>query len=293
MLFVFNNEKLRLLLKDFHTVTNIHISIFSDQFKEMMAYPESMSQFCSLIRTDPKALERCMQCDKEACINAAKQGSSYVYKCHSGLTEAIVPVLLDNIIIAYLFFGQIFCYPSHRDGWNVIKKCCASYDIDMELLKNISFKMPVVQEQYIISASHLLNAIPLYLGMERMVMIKKQELSVQIDNYINSYLEKPVGVKDICAHFKIGKTHLYEISRKIYGSGIAGHIRNLRVEKAKSLLMDNPEMNIKEIHSLCGFNDYDYFFTTFKNITGMSPMQFRNSENTKYKVSMKKKDDYS
>ena len=282
MLSTFNLGKLRLLLKDFYTLTKIRITVFNDHFEELVAYPEYLTRFCRLIRTDPEAEKRCMQCDKEACLTVAKRHSSHIYKCHSGLTEAITPIFLDNIIIGYLFFGQVFCYPTHEDGWNTIKECCKTYNIDMSLLKEISLELPIIPEEYITSASHLLNAVAAYLGMERMVIIKKQDLPVQIDNYINSHFTEPIGVKDICSCFQIGKTHLHEISRKIYGSGIAKHIHNLRIEKVKKLLMENPEMHIKEVYFSCGFSNYDYFFTTFKRITGMSPTQFRNSEKKNY-----------
>ena len=282
MLSTFNLEKLRLLLKDFYTLTKIRITVFNDHFKELVAYPKYLTQFCRLIRTDPEAEKRCIQCDREACLTVAKHHSNHIYKCHSGLTEAITPIFLDNIIIGYLFFGQVFCYPTHEEGWNAIKKCCKSYNIDMALLRKISFKLPIIPEEYITSASHLLNAVAGYLGMERMVIIRKQDLTVQIDNYINSHLTEPIGTKEICACHKIGKTHLYEISKKIYGIGIAEHIRNLRIAKAKKLLIENPNMHIKEICFLCGFSNYDYFITTFRHFVGMSPTHFRNSEKENY-----------
>jgi len=288
MLSTFNLEKLRLLLKDFYTLTKIRITVFNDHFEELLAYPEYLTRFCHLIRTDPEAKKRCMQCDREACNTVAKRHSSYIYKCHSGLTEAIAPILLDNIIIGYLFFGQVFCYPSHEAGWNSIKECCKSYNIDMSLLEEISLKLPIIPEEYIVAASHLLNAVAAYLGMERMVIMKKQDLPIQIDNYINSHLTEPIEVKNICNHFQIGKTYLYEISKRIYGIGIAEHIRKLRIQKAKTLMMRNPELHIKEVCFSCGFHDYDYFITLFKRSTGMSPAQFRNTERKNYAAGLQK-----
>jgi AraC-like DNA-binding protein len=282
MLSTFNLGKLRLLLEDFYTLTKIRITVFNDHFEELVGFPEHRSQFCRLIRTDPEAEKRCVQCDKEACLTVANRHSDYVYKCHSGLTEAITPIFFDNIIIGYLFFGQVFCYPTYEDGWNAIKECCKSYNINMSLLKEICFTLPIIPEEYITSASHLLNAVAAYLVMERMVFIKKQDLSVQIDDYINSHLTEPIGVKEICTGLQIGKTYLYEISKKIYGTGIAEHIRTLRIAKAKKLLLANPEMHIKEICFSCGFGNYAYFITTFRRITGMSPTKFRDSEQGKY-----------
>ena len=52
----------------------------------------------------------------------------------------------------------------------------------------------------------------------------------------------------ICNEFQIGKTQLHEISKQNYGVGIAEHIRNLRIEKAK-LLLNDKNLPLSEIAS--------------------------------------------
>jgi AraC-like DNA-binding protein len=223
-----------------------------------------------------------MQCDTKACGTVAESRSDYIYKCHAGLTEAIVPIFVETKIIGYLFFGQIFCYPSHKEGWNNIKKCCKSYNIDMSLLEKITSGLPIIPEEYIASASHLLKAVAAYLSIDHLVMVVKSDLAVQINDYIYAHLNEPLGVKNICSNFKIGKTHLYKISQELFGTGITEHIGNLRIERAKILLLENPEAYIKEICFSCGFNNYDYFITKFRRITGMSPAKFRSTERKNY-----------
>lgn len=131
----FNLTKLNTLLKDFYTITQIRITVFDDTFHELAAYPKEIAPFCQLIRTDKNAAAECMRCDTYACEKAARQHTPYTYRCHAGLTESIVPLYLGNIVIGYLLFGHVFSYPSHEDGWKVIEKLCASYDIDKPALK--------------------------------------------------------------------------------------------------------------------------------------------------------------
>ena len=79
----------------------------------------------------------------------------------------------------------------------------------------------------------------------------------------------------VCRHFQIGKTYLYKIVGQSYGTGIAEHIRTLRIEKAKSLLIDQPGLSIDTIAEMCGFQDYNYFITVFRKKTGVPPRQYR------------------
>jgi ligand-binding sensor protein len=276
MISEFNLVEIKSLLKDSFMLTKIRTVVFNDSFKELTAYPEEHTPFCSLIRSDPEALKRCMACDKEACVTAKNRHSIYIYKCHAGLTEAIVPIIFRNINIGYLFLGQIFSFANHEIGWREIENRCNTYNIDMDVLKSVCFDLPIISEDYINSASNILKAIAYYICLEQLVILRNQDLSVQIDNYIVSHLTEDISVKSICDHFHIGRTFLYSISAQIYGMGIAEYIRKLRIDKAKKLLKEQPGIHAKEVSFACGFKNYNYFIGLFKRITGISPLQYRN-----------------
>lgn len=274
MISTFNLAKLNFLLEDFNRITRIRITVFDDHFVELASYPEHIAPICQIIRTDSNGHEQCKKCDKEACQRAAKQHSLYTYNCHAGLTESITPLYLGNIIIGYLLFGHVFAYSSHENGWSVIANKCKNYKIDMDLLKKECFSMPLRSENYITSASHILEAVASYLCLERMASLRHQELPVQIDDYIQAHFTEDITAVDIAVKFKIGKTQLYEIAKQNYSTGIAEHIRLLRIEKAKRLL-ENKNLPLAEIASECGFKDYNYFITVFKRMVGVSPKKYQ------------------
>ncbi len=282
MISTFNLSKLNSLLKDFYNITRIRITIFDDSFRELTAYPEHIAPCCQIIRSDPQAAAQCARCDANACETAARSRRACTYRCHAGLTESITPLTLGNIVIGYLLFGHVFSYSTHEEGWKNIQKKCSSYCIDINALKDACFSCPIISEDYISSVSHIMQAVASYLCLERMVIVQRKELPVRIDEYISSHFTENIDVPSLCSHFQIGKTFLYEISSQNYGCGIAEHIRNLRIEKAKTLLAEHPEMKISEVASVCGFSDYNYFTTVFKRLTGTSPGKYRSSLRTKY-----------
>ena len=274
MISSFNLVKLRSLLEDFYNLTNIRITIFDENFHELIAYPEELTPFCQLIRTDVRAYEECRKCDARACEMAAKQHKTFTYRCHAGMTESIAPLFLGNIVIGYLLFGQVFSYNSHEEGWKKISVLCDSYQVDKDALKQTCHHLPIIQNDYIESASHILQAVASYLCMERMVSLHQQELPVQIDEYISAHFTEDIDVNTLCQKFQIGKTRLYEIVKQNYGIGLAEHIRNLRTNKAKELLEYHPDMSLANVAFSCGFKDYNYFITVFKRVVGMPPKQY-------------------
>lgn len=276
MISSFNLTKLNSLLKDFYHMTGMRITVFDDTFHELAAYPEMLADFCQIIRSDPDAAAKCHYCDEQACKTAAKHRRLYTYQCHAGLTESITPIIVGNIVIGYLLFGHVFAYPSHEDGWKQIQKCCKNYHIDMQALKMSGMRQPIISKDYISSASHIMQAVAAYLCMEQMVSLHQTELPVQIDEYIQAHFTENLDAVQLSKHFGIGRTRLYEIARQSYGMGIAEHIRNLRIEKAKRLLTEQSTLSLAEISSQCGFHDYNYFITVFKRVVGVPPRAYAN-----------------
>lgn len=275
MISSFDLEKLKKLLKDFYTITKIRITVFNDSFQEIVAYPENRAEFCRILRQDPSACEACVQSDRIACATAARRRSTYIYQCHGGLTEAITPIYMGNIPIGYLFFGHVFSYPDYDSGFARIRECCQSYQVNMKQLLEACRRQPLITGDFIRSASHIMQAVASYLCMERMVSLRQEDLPLQIDEYIQGHLFEELGVPILCSHFHIGKTQLYEISRQNYGCGIAEHIRNLRIDRARQLLLEQPELRVSDVADLCGFSDYNYFITAFRKNTGLSPGKYQ------------------
>ena len=120
----------------------------------------------------------------------------------------------------------------------------------MDALKAACRELPLISKDFITSASHIMQAVASYLCLERMVILRQKDLPVQIDEYLSAHFTDEIDTSFLREYFGIGKTTLYEISKQNYGVGIAEHIRFLRIEKAKTLLTEYPQMRISEI-ALC------------------------------------------
>lgn len=282
MISSFDMEKLQSLLQDFYTLTHIRITVFNDRFQELISYPMQLPSFCRMIRETPEGLDRCRRCDREACSISLRQHDTYIYRCHAGLTEAISPIFLGNIVIGYLLFGHVFSYPTYEEGWRIIAQKCKSYRLSLDSLKSCCLKLPIIRESYIRSASNLLHAVASYLCMERMILLRQNDLPIRLDQYIQDHLSQPLSAEILCRNLGIGKTCLYQLSRQSYGCGIAAHIRRLRISKAQNMLLACPDMPLSDIAEKCGFEDYNYFITVFKKQTGTTPGKFRSAESGKF-----------
>lgn len=277
MISVFDDKKLRSLLEDFYRISNIRITVFDDNLHEIISYPDDVAPYCRIIRSTESGLSECRRCDAEALRKASSRHRTYVYRCHAGLTEAITPLYVGEVLVGYLMFGHVFSYDNHAQGWHVVRKCCEDLHVDLSQLEEEIMAAQPIGEEYVRSAAKILHAVASYLIMERMATLKEDELAVRLDSFISSHYTEQLTARDICEELSIGKTQLYKLSRQLYGCGIAEHIRDLRIESAKELLRSYRDMPLAEIASRCGYSDYNYFIYVFSKEEGCPPAEWRKS----------------
>ncbi|MDO4864967.1 MAG: PocR ligand-binding domain-containing protein [Clostridia bacterium] len=271
----FDLVKLNALLKDFHQLTHMRITVYDDSIQEITAHPRRIAPICRYIRTDPRAEAACHACDASACRESRRLRAPYIYRCHAGLTEAVTPVFMGNMVIAYLSFGHLFSYPTLEEGRESIRSCCSGYALDEETLDDYISELHETSESFILSAANILEAVASFLCLDHMILLKQQAVQFQVDEYISKHFTEDISVDTLCRLFGIGRTTLYVFAKQNYGMGIAQHIRALRIAHARKLLIERPDMNISEVAEACGFKDYNYFITVFGRMAGVAPRQYR------------------
>lgn len=271
---VFDVANLRTLLHHFNTLTKIRITVIDDNFQEIVSYPPKIPAVCSIIRSDRNARKNCLYCDRNACLLAKKQDSPLIYKCHAGLTEAITPIRVENIVVGYLFFGHISQYKDFDEGWAFIREYCRDYLIDTDALKEAFKNTNFFSDEYILAASQIMETVASYLCVSHLAQLKRDSLPMRIDSYISEHLSEDLSSSVICGHFGVSRTKLFHIAEQNYGCGIAEYIRYQRIQQAK-ILLQNTALPIGQVASGVGIIDYNYFTKMFKKSVGLTPKDYR------------------
>ena len=161
---------------------------------------------------------------------------------------------------------------------SAILNACQGLPVDTAALKSACQNLPLISYDYVRSATQILRSVASYLILERMATLQEGELAVQLDAYLSRNFTKEFTAQDLCAEFGIGKTQLYRLAKGLYGHGIAQHIRNLRMEQAKTMILDRNGVSISEIASKCGYTDYNYFISVFSREVGCPPGGYRRKQ---------------
>jgi two-component system response regulator YesN len=97
----------------------------------------------------------------------------------------------------------------------------------------------------------------------------------EIKKYImNNYANNQLSIQSIATYAYLSQTYLCACFKKATGKTINGFITELRIEKAKELILDR-KIKLYEVSTHIGFSDANYFSTLFKKYVGLTPSEFR------------------
>ncbi len=89
------------------------------------------------------------------------------------------------------------------------------------------------------------------------------------------YLNPELNMTMLSDQLKVPKHQLTEVLNSVIGKNFFQFVNEYRVDAVKKMLVKNPGYSIEAIGYECGFNSKSSFFTVFKNITGVTPMQYK------------------
>lgn len=93
-------------------------------------------------------------------------------------------------------------------------------------------------------------------------------------SYLELHYSTEIQLEAIASIVNVTPNYLCRIFKEETGQIMTDYLTNIRVGKAKKWL-EKGEMPIKEIASLAGYADSNYFSRVFKKITGFSPSEYR------------------
>ncbi len=271
-----NIESLRKIMQDFYTLSHIRIALLDCDIKEKISYPEPQCPFCAYIRETPELDNKCYRCDDEAFKNCKKRSSPMIYTCHAGLLEVIIPVKDNDKVLCYIMFGQVVDSAVANQQRETIYQNFQGTGLDDEKLRTVVQLIDSRSRAEISASATILESLALYVLTKRYVAPSRVRFIEMLDQYIDAHLREKILISDLCSHFCVSRTRLYELSRPYLDCGLSDYIQRRRVKQAMNLLAttDTP---ISEIAADTGFSDYNYFRRVFKEMAGQSAKAYRNA----------------
>ncbi|MGN0201791.1 MAG: helix-turn-helix domain-containing protein [Candidatus Cryptobacteroides sp.] len=107
------------------------------------------------------------------------------------------------------------------------------------------------------------------------------DIALRIEEWVarDGYLTPGITLNELSQQIGTNRTYLSEYVNNVCGKTFRDWISDLRIEYAKRLLVQNPQMKIQEISEKSGFLSLSHFTRIFKETEGCTPAQWRRDRN--------------
>ncbi|MDO4805256.1 MAG: helix-turn-helix domain-containing protein [Lachnospiraceae bacterium] len=104
-----------------------------------------------------------------------------------------------------------------------------------------------------------------------------------VKNILSNYAEN-ISLEGAAAAAGLAPTYFSRKFKEIVGTGFKDYLTFVRLREAAKLLRNSP-LSISEVSRRCGFNSPNYFGDAFRRAYGISPSEYRQSEEEIFMVS--------
>ena len=232
------------IAKDFYYCTSIPILVLNKNFEFIFNYKHTKETLS--IFTKEEIIHKLKELKESKPINI-KVEKNLIFSVVTLFTRCQIPLIF--------IFGPVTTNKDlNRDGIIYIKnECCINYLRDLLILISKD-KFMSMHCEYAYSP-FVLNAI----------------------KYIHNNYDEEIDRENLCSKFNINKSYFCNVFKKETGLTFTNFLNTFRVEKSKEMLK-HTQYSLLDIALATGFKNQSYYSTTFKKITGISPIDYRKKE---------------
>ncbi len=266
----------------FRKATGVSLKVVPpEETSQRLSFGLGENGFCSLVGGTPAGCAACVETERRVQRLAAKKRIPQQVHCFAGLTVVAVPVLVGGRHVATLLSGQVFRRePTERDFLMVSQMVEGGQLAEWESrARRAYFETPVVTADRFQAILQLLGVFAQYLAdyasRYAMACVETEPAPVaSAKKFVESHVTEPITLAQVVEHVHVSRFYFCKLFKKATGMTLTEYVARMRVEKAKTLLVD-PSLRISEIVYAAGFGSIPHFNTVFKRLVGMPATEYR------------------
>lgn len=290
-----NSELINKIAQDFAQATSLAVvvvNIHGDEISELFNF----TPFCQLMRQHPQHSTRCRMSDRCGGLEASKSDQPCIYRCHAGLTDFAIPLVIAGHLVGFVLCGQVRL--RNDDGADLldIMKVDDRWQADPELLNEFS-NVPEMDYSRVMASADLLKLIVENCLKKQLnfVVIKDSTQPAEPARparaasphdskmkkalrYIDAHLSDDLRLEDVASHVYLSPYYFSKLFKKYQGIGFNAWVNQQRMASARELLCHS-DWSIASIARNLGFSQTSYFCKVFRQTYQVTPQAYRQKIN--------------
>ena len=109
-----------------------------------------------------------------------------------------------------------------------------------------------------------------------LTVLRHQQVLLEADRYIREHLSEDLSLNRLAKQSNLDPTYFHKLFTAAFGITPAKQVENYRIAAVKDGLLEE-SLSIELLAQRCGFSSASYLGAKFRQITGMTPTQYRKS----------------
>ena len=261
------------------------------------------SNFCSAVRKLSQMNERCQRCAALSGLEAARLDSPYICKCHCGLAEASVPVMVDETYIGSVLIGQFrIAGEDENQVMHLVNEVSSVFQGSSEDtgLRELFSQLPEIGLTQFARLVNGIDAVVKYTVKRFLMAENAREGEAEamdthtpdfVDSiipkssplypavlYVHEHLREVITMKDMAKLCHLSPSYFSRLFSREAKESFVSYVNRNKVELAKAMLRDS-NRSISQISAEIGFHDTSHFISLFKRYEGTTPTVYRQMSN--------------
>ena len=259
MLFYYDIPKINQVLDDFFNATGVRIDLLNDQFIPISYSQHEICDYCRAVQQKNGGRERCVAFDQSLYEKVRCSLHTESGLCPFGLMNIIKPVFYNDLLMGYLFFGQMRTQQQH------------------ETENSLFDALPLFTQSQVESVARLAAITVKHILTENMLRPEANNLLQQTLNFIHNNLNQDLSIKMLTKQVNVSKSALYSKFHERLHCTVGEYINQKRLEQSVPMLI-NTTLSIEEVSRRVGFANASYYTKLFKQQMGITPLKFRKNK---------------
>lgn len=284
---LFNKQTLDQFALALHRLTGLHVGLHNRDYSLYAAAGDDVRNFCAACRNhSPAFLHNCLKCDNAHLKKVLNDRCTIAYTCPFGLSEVIIPLMWQEDLVGYIFFGQAFhdAPPEFETLW---EKLLALDETHLyphrEEIRRALENTPCLSAEKLTAAIQLAEIFAAHtyaaLWFSQAVNANSRE---RFSYYLslNDWEHMPMSTVSASAASEmlhISYSQLNRIAKEVVGMPFKQYVLDCKLQAAVRML-EETDLPLSRIAQSLGFDDTHYFARLLRQYTGKNCQELRGNE---------------
>lgn len=152
------------------------------------------------------------------------------------------------------------------------------YDID-RFIRTVSIDANNEDPYFTLEASQYVYSFLMLLKKHQLVppedLLSSQSIITTLVHYLETHYVDQITNESLANLVGYSPQYTSRLFKQVFKISPYQYLIELRIRKAKELLVNNTQLSIQQVSEQVGFNDTSHFISTFKKIENQTPKQFQ------------------